>query len=107
MQAQFTIKKICSVKFWIKKIWIKKKFSVKRKFLIQTTFCYKKLLAEVEKGVEHGGIAPGKKMDGTIFGRRIVAKSTALVAIFIKKANYHIYAAKTMKNRFFFLSYEF
>ena len=60
---------------------------------------------DVIRGGKRGGArehCSQKEMDGTIFGRRIWVKSTALVAICIKKeAIYRIYAVKPMKNRFF------
>ena len=43
-----------------------------------------------------------KEMDQTSLGRRIPAKSTAFVAILIKRAIYCTSAVGPMKNRFFF-----
>ena len=41
-----------------------------------------------------------KEMDKTILGRRIRAKFTALVAIFVKRACNRTFAAGPMKNEF-------
>ena len=45
-----------------------------------------------------------KEMDRPILGRRIRAKLTALVAIFIKWVIHRTFAVGPMKNRFFFFA---
>ena len=58
----------------------------------------------VVRGEKRGGAGEHcsqKEMDQTLLGRRILAKFTALVAIFIKRANYRTIAVGPMKNRSF------
>ena len=60
--------------------------------------------SSVARGWKRGGArehCSQKEIDQTILGRRIPAKFTALVAIFIKRAIYRTFAVGQMKNRFF------
>ena len=55
-------------------------------------------------GAKRGGAreyCSQKEMDSTLLGRRILAKFTALVTIFIKMAIYFTSEVGPMKNRFF------
>ena len=61
----------------------------------------------MSRGAKRGGArehCSQNEMDQTILGRRILAKFTALVAIFIKRAIYRTFKDGPMKNKFFSLA---
>ena len=81
-------------------------------FIVQKTAAPKSGVEFRQGSIGRGGIRGGarehcsqKKMDRTIFGRRILAKFTALVVIFIKRAIYHTSAVGPMKNTLSFAIY--
>ena len=69
-----------------------------------TRFCPLRQDSSVPRGGKRGGAwkhCSQMEVERTILGRRIWAKFTALVAIFINRAIYRTYFVEPMKNRFF------